>query len=436
MIESAWSWSEWQDYDRWDEWDWRHGGHQEWGDRRGDRQGRDDYYDDYHYGGSRGDRQGWDDYYEDRHQDYYEDRRWDYHQEDDRSGWRDWGDRDDQDDEWYGRARWRSRRRLPRQSALANPVSSFEKKQLSAGEELSALVPVSDRSSVEFEGLVEECPTLVRVVDGRGSTSRGFVWGALCFAAAVLSSTRVVVLRGLRCLWCLSAAVRNRLAHSLNGNQEGLYPWILCGIISLATYRVGEEFADGATAVVRVTTEMIEDVFETTSIEVQETIQWVGMFARAALVVVVWYVGRTCWSKLMHVLHGNTTTKGPTDVEAWRFLLNEPASTRPIGLCSRVAVEGAERIYQVEGSNGASYRSVLHDTDKSKIRCSCKAYVFSGKPCKHLVEVARRDSVHGTEKDIPAPELPLAIARGRAASSAQALASDAQANRCLDGLSV
>ena len=251
------------------------------------------------------------------------------------------------------------------QSALANPVSGFGKKQLSAGEELSALVPVSDRSSFEFEGLVEECPTLVRVVDGQGSTSRGFVWGALCFAAAVLSSTRVVVLRGLRCLWCLSAAVRNRLAHSLNGNQEGLYPWILCGIISLATYRVGEEFADGATAVVRVTTEMIEDVFETTSIEVQETIQWVGMFARAALVVVVWYVGRTCWSKLMHVLHGNTTTKGPTDVEAWRFLLNEPASTRPIGLCFRVAVEGAERIYQVEGSSGASYRSVLHDTDKS-----------------------------------------------------------------------
>ena len=30
----------------------------------------DDYYDDYHYGGSRGDREGWDDYYEDRHQDY------------------------------------------------------------------------------------------------------------------------------------------------------------------------------------------------------------------------------------------------------------------------------------------------------------------------------------------------------------------------------
>ena len=67
---------------------------------RGDRQGRDDYYEDYHCGGSRGDRQDWDDYYEDRHQDYYEDRRWEYHREDDRSGWRDWGDQDDQDDEW------------------------------------------------------------------------------------------------------------------------------------------------------------------------------------------------------------------------------------------------------------------------------------------------------------------------------------------------
>ena len=33
----------------------------------------------------------------------------------------------------------------------------------------------------------------------------------------------------------------------------------------------------------------------------------------------------------MHVLHGNTATptKGPTgNVEAWRFLLNEPASTQ------------------------------------------------------------------------------------------------------------
>ena len=60
------------------------------------RQRRDDYFDDYHYGGSR-DRQGWDDYYEDRRQDYYEDRRWDYHREDDRLAWRDWGDQDDQD---------------------------------------------------------------------------------------------------------------------------------------------------------------------------------------------------------------------------------------------------------------------------------------------------------------------------------------------------
>ena len=88
-----WSWYGWQDRDRRDEWDWRYGDHREWEDRRGDRQGRDDYYEDYHYGGSRGDRQGWDDYYEDRHQDYYEDRRWEYHREDDRSGWRDWGDR-------------------------------------------------------------------------------------------------------------------------------------------------------------------------------------------------------------------------------------------------------------------------------------------------------------------------------------------------------
>ena len=42
----------------------------------------------------------------------------------------------------------------------------------------------------------------------------------------------------------------------------------------------------------------------------------------------------------------------------------------------------------------------------------------------------------GFEKEIPAPEVPLAIARGRAASSAQALAGQAQANSCLDGLSV
>ena len=304
----------------WSSWDWQ-GDHQEWEDRRGYRQGRDDYYEGDHSGGSHEDRRGWDDYYESgRWNDYNEDRRRDYHYEDrheeyDRSGWQDWNDRDDQDDEWYGRARWRSRRRLPRQSALAYKSGSSSKKQLFADEELLALVPVSDRSSFGFESSVEERPALVRLVDGPGSTSRGFVWGALCFAAAGLSSTRDVVLLGLRCLWCLSAAVRNRLAHSLNGNQDGLYPWILCGIISLATYRVGEEFADGAAAVVRVTTEVIEDVFETTSVEVQETIQWVGMFARTALVVAVWYVGRTCWSKLMHVLHGNTTapTKGPTE---------------------------------------------------------------------------------------------------------------------------
>ena len=321
---------------------------------------------------------------------------------------------------------------------MAYPSGGFRKKQLIAGEELPALVPVSDRLSVESEGLVEESPALVQLVDSPGSESRGLVWGALCFAAAVLSSTRSVVLRGLRCLWCLSAAVRNRLAHALNGNQEGLYPWILCGIISLATYRVGEEFTESAAAVVRVTAEVIEDVFETTSIEVQETIQWVGMFVRAALVVAVWYVGRTCWSKLMHVLHGNTSTlaKSPTgDVEAWRFLLSEPGSNKPIGLCSRVSVEGPEKIYQVEGSNSASYRSVLHDTDKSKVRCSCKAYVFSGRPCKHLIEVAKREAMHGKE-DVPAPARSLAVARGRAASSAHVLASQAQASGCLDGLHV
>ena len=41
-----WSWYGWQDRDRWDEWDWRYGDHREWEDRRGDRQGRDDYYED------------------------------------------------------------------------------------------------------------------------------------------------------------------------------------------------------------------------------------------------------------------------------------------------------------------------------------------------------------------------------------------------------
>ena len=50
--------------------------------------------------------------------------------------------------------------------------------------------------------------------------------------------------------------------------------------------------------------------------------------------------------------------------------------------------------------------------------CSCKAYVFSGRPCKHLIEVARREAVHGKEKEVPAPTRSLAIARGRAASSA------------------
>ena len=225
----------------------------------------------------------------------------------------------------------------------------------------------------------------------------------------------------------------------LNGSQEGLYPWILCGIISLATYRVGEEFTESAAAVVRVTTEVIEDVFETTSIEVQETIQWIGMFVRAALVVAVWYVARTCWSKLMHVLHGNTSTlaKSPTgDVEAWRFLLNEPASNKPIGLCSRVAVEGAEKIYQVEGSNIVLPTGPCFMTQIRVRSGAVKAYVFSGRPCKHLIEVARREAVHGKEKEVPAPTRSLAIARGRAASSAHVLASQVQASSCLDGLQV
>ena len=68
----------------------------------------------------------------------------------------------------------------------------------------------------------------------------------------------------------------------------------------------------------------IEDVFEATSIEVQETIQWVGIFVRAVLVGAVWYVTRTGWSKLMHVLHGNTATPAKGSIEGakiWRFLL-------------------------------------------------------------------------------------------------------------------
>ena len=238
--DEGWSGREWWDYSRgrWSSWGWQED-HREWEDHCGDRQGRDDYYEDNHYGGSREDRRDWDDYYGSRREDgYYEDRRQDYHEdrhwdrEDDRTGWQDWNDRDDQEDEQYGRAYWRSRRKLPRQSALAYKSGSSSKKQLLADEELLALVPVSDRSSFESEfGSVEERSALVRLVGVRGFTLRGFVWGALCFAAAVLSSTRDVVLLGLRCLWCLSAAVRNRLAHSLNGNQDGLYPWILCGII-------------------------------------------------------------------------------------------------------------------------------------------------------------------------------------------------------------
>ena len=93
-------------------------------------------------------------------------------------------------------------------------------------------------------------------------------------------------------------------------------------------------------------------------------------------------------------------------------------------------------IYQVEGSNGASYKAVLHGTDKGKIRCSCKAYVFSGKPCEHLIEVAKREATCGKKEDVPMPPRSLALARGRAASSAHVLASEAPASGCLDGLSV
>ena len=76
-------------------------------------------------------------------------------------------------------------------------MSSFEKKQLSAGEELSALVPVSDRSSFEFEGLVEEYPTLVRG-PRLGVSSGGRVALLLrCCLARVLSSYAVFVVFGV-----------------------------------------------------------------------------------------------------------------------------------------------------------------------------------------------------------------------------------------------
>ena len=53
-----------------------------------------------------------------------------------------------------------------------------------------------------------------------------------------------------------------------------------------------------------------------------------------------------------------------------------------------------------------------------------------------MIEVARREAVHGKEKEVPAPTRSLAIARGRAASSAHVLASQVQASSCLDGLQV
>ena len=355
------------------------------------------------------------------------------------SGWQggwesqDWGN---DDEGWYGggsRHR-RSRRKLPRRGFVA-PVygAALRAPEVLEKEERPAdsVFVAEGRSAVWGAS-----------VDRTGSLGRR-VWSCLSFLPSVVWG----------CLWSLGRVVRNRLAHALNGNTMLAMPfghgpahyWLMYLTLSIVGYRVGEiglRVGEMGLRVGEELVEAVEEIVEATSFEVRETIHWIGFAARVAGAVMVWFMARSLWSKLMHIIYGNVEVPSTTKDVAWKYLLKDGnVSRRPTGLSSRLGDDGTEIIYQVEGTNGGSYKVILHLTDRAKCRCSCKAFIFTGKACKHLVEIARlEDSTVGVvSSSQPALEVvrpDAAAARGRAALGIkpEVPVLGGQSPGCMDGL--
>ena len=83
--------------------------------------------------------------------------------------------------------------------------------------------------------------------------------------------------------------------------------WLMYLTLSIVGYRVGEIGLRVGEMGLRVGEELeaVEEIVEATSFEVQETIHWIGFAARVAGAVMVWFMARSLWSKLMHIIYGN-----------------------------------------------------------------------------------------------------------------------------------
>ena len=249
--------------------------------------------------------------------------------------------RDQEDEDAWGdwsSYRWRSRRRLPRQGPR---VVTGPRAVLS----VAAPEPTARRSRLQV------------------------LWGWLCCRR------------------------RNREMHALHGNgplalaegRTSLWGQVVWICLSIATVRVGEEAALGATTVIHTAVEVVEDIGVLATEEISLTISWAGTLTRGLLVCFTWFLARVVWNKLVHTLAGNSTSQASPEKPKprWFYLVRTAVGRASDHRCKLESRGPDWTTYSVESAIGkAAYRVTLHEAEESK--CSCRRYVTQGAVCAHM----------------------------------------------------
>ena len=79
-------------------------------------------------------------------------------------------------------------------------------------------------------------------------------------------------------------------------------------LLSIATLRMREEAAHGASSMIHTVVDVVNVI---AAEEIHTTISWAGTLARGMLLFCAWFVARLVWNRMMHALAGSSSRPNP-----------------------------------------------------------------------------------------------------------------------------
>ena len=213
--------------------------------------------------------------------------------------------------------------------------------------------------------------------------------------------------------WLIARKVRNRLAHTKNGNTAY---WgvarlsVLLGLVPLVplVYHTEQELEQTVSVVLESAATATGEVLDEFGSSARQVVRVLFKSILFVFLVILWAVTRTCRNRLMHALVGNMQ-------------------------CKLIELSKGESTWEVR-----KYRVWLGDASKA---CSCRAYLNEG-TCGHIdaaVEAARQQGIIETKvrftptaRDRGLAALGSPLAQRSAAGGASCLPFDAIAKKARD----